>query len=104
MFDDDMAKQNANLYQRIHRTAARGAATVIMGYPCMAFGNDDYAGDTRSRREVQLLRQHVLAANIPILGFGLSDDSKTWLMILGTADGDLIRDLLGRAHDEAFGA
>ena len=101
-FDDDNARANANEYQRRDNGVVRGAGTVMFGYPCLVFGKDDYAHDSRARLEVALLRTELRRHGMPVLGFGLSDDGHTWLMIVDTADEYTVRYALDFAYRTAF--
>jgi hypothetical protein len=46
------------------------------------FGNDDYAGDERSRRAAEFLRAQLCEAGVEELGFGLSDDGEAWALLI----------------------
>jgi hypothetical protein len=102
VWDDLQARHNANAYRNRPSEGVRGAGTILFGYPCFVYGRDDYSNDARARHEVALLREHLDRVGIPVLGFGVSDDGHTWLMIVGSADDDLVQRLLTVAWREAF--
>jgi hypothetical protein len=102
MFDDDAARINANAYQREHSPGQQGAGLVMMGYPCLVFAYDDYAHNPVSQRAVALLRQLLCLAGMPILGFGLSDDSRTWVMFVGTVWDEQVRQMLEESREQAM--
>jgi hypothetical protein len=47
------------------------------------FGNDCYLTDAKARREVELLRQRLKDAEARELGFGVSEDGRTWALLVG---------------------
>jgi hypothetical protein len=66
------------------------------------FGNDNYIGDAKTRREVELVRQQLTQGSIEELGFGLDPDGSTWT-ILVRADHNRYQTPAGRAfHLEMF--
>lgn len=48
------------------------------------FGNDNYRADDKVRREVDMVRQHLRAAQLQELGFGLSQDGHSWTLLVRT--------------------
>lgn len=79
------AADKANLLQRempnIDRTVLHGGADG----ESILFSHDNYA-DPRVREEVSALRQHLRDATIPELGFGISGDGRTWVMVVWSQD------------------
>jgi hypothetical protein len=68
------------------------------------FAHDDYQTDPRARQEVTLLRKYLREHGIPELGFGLSADRKTWLMVVWSQDDKALAGALFDAWHTAFGA
>jgi hypothetical protein len=46
------------------------------------YGNDNYIGDPKTRREVELVRQQLSPVAIEELGFGLTPDGSTWTLLV----------------------
>lgn len=61
---------------------------------CVAFGTDGYAEDARSRVEVGVLREYLRARSIDELGFGVSEDGSTWVMIIRAESPDELQQVL----------
>jgi hypothetical protein len=61
IFNDDTARINANHYRKLYPEVRRGAGAVVMGSPCLIFGNDDFGGDARTRHEVELVKEYLSA-------------------------------------------
>jgi hypothetical protein len=66
------------------------------------FGNDNFIGNVKTRREVELVRQQLTQGSVEELGFGLSPDGSSWTILVRT-DNDRYQTLAGRAfHMEMF--
>jgi hypothetical protein len=94
------AVEKANLLQQEMPTANRTALVVGADGESVLFGHENYRHDPRVREEVTLLREILSKARIPELGFGLSDDGKTWVIVVWSQD----QDALNRALMEAWQA
>ena len=46
------------------------------------FGSDDYSSNSRSRKEVDRFRQSLLETGNEELGFSLSPDGETWVLLI----------------------
>lgn len=91
------AMQKAN---ELGREAPAAGPTVIHGGPggeSILFAHDDYAHSDRAGEQVTLLRGYLFEAGIPELGFGTSDDGRTWVMIVWSQDETAMRNALLRA-------
>ena len=56
-------------------------APLVVG----VFGNDNFLWDENTRKEVELVRGRLRdLAEVTEMGFGLSDDGKTWAMLVAT--------------------
>src|SRR5438445_329946 len=60
------------------------------------FGNDGYVTDTKSRRQVEYLRQRLADVEAHELGFGISEDGRTWALLVG-AERDRYHTVVGKA-------
>lgn len=96
------ARDNANRIQRDMPGSGRGAFQTDAPGVCVAYGNDDCAGDHHARLEVTLLRQYLDDGRIRELGFGTSDDGRTWCMMVQSNDADGLTDALLDAWRIAF--
>jgi hypothetical protein len=66
------------------------------------FGNDNFAGDTNTRHEVELVRRELVGKAIEELGFGLTPDGNTWTLLV-RADNARYHTSAGKAfHMEMF--
>ena len=83
---DADARDNANRAQRDASHIPRGVIPVPKVGVSVVFGNDDYAHDHRARLEVTIFRQHLHDAGTAELGFGQSDDGRSWAMIVQASD------------------
>ena len=89
-----------------HFDVHRGAMTTELhfGEPAIVlFGNDSYARDERTRRQVELVRDALVRYGIRILGFGVdTEESYSWAILVDSEDEDL-GDLVWAAWAEARG-
>jgi hypothetical protein len=67
------------------------------------FAHDNYESDSRARQEVSLLRKYLHENGIPEMGFGLSADRKTWVMVVWSQDDQSLAKALFDAWQTAFG-
>jgi hypothetical protein len=80
------AIEKANVLGREMPTADR---TVLHGGPTgqtLLFAHDNYSTDPQGRAQVDLLRARLFEAGVTELGFGVSDDGRTWVMIVSSPD------------------
>ena len=96
------ARANANRAQRDASHIPRGVIPVPEVNVCVVFGNDDYAHDDRARLEVTIFRQHLHDADIVELGFGQSDDGRSWAMIVHATDEPTLTAVLFDSWQIAF--
>ena len=97
------AASKANLLRRDFPTAERTALHTGADGASVLFGHDDYLSDPRAREEVTLLRGYLKDAGIPELGFGLSKDGRTWVMVVWSEDEAMLSQALFNAWQTAFG-
>jgi hypothetical protein len=97
------AAAKANLIRRDYPAAGRTALHTGSDGASVLFAHDNYQSDSRARREVTLLRQDLRAAGIPELGFGVSDDGRTWVMVVWSQDEAALGKALFNAWEAAFG-
>jgi len=98
------AADKANLLRRDYPRADRTAFHTGSDGASVLFAHDDYANDPRARKGVALLRQYLRDAGIPELGFGTSDDGRTWVMVVWSQDEQTLQRALFQAWQTAFGA
>jgi len=95
------AADKANLLQRempnIDRTVLHGGADG----ESILFSHDNCA-DPRVREEIAALRQHLRDAVIPELGFGASEDGRTWVMVVWSQDEAVLSQAMMAAWQAAF--
>jgi hypothetical protein len=60
------------------------------------FGNDNFSASMSSRREVELLRQHIRDASLNELAFGISMDGHAWTLLV-KADNQGFQTAVGKA-------
>lgn len=96
------AVAKANLIRRDYPGAERTALHTGSDGASVLFAHDDYQNDSRARREVTLLRDDLRAAGIPELGFGVSDDGRTWVMVVWSQDEAALGKALFNAWQTAF--
>ena len=85
---------------QIERTALHtGAdgASILFGH-CQPFA------DRRAAEEVKLLRKYLRESGVPELGFGVSPDGKTWVMVVWSTDEAALSQALLEAWQRAFEA
>ena len=97
------AAAKANLLRRQFPTEERTAFHAGADGASFLFGHDDYLNDVRAREEVTLLRKYLADAGIPELGFGLSDDGRTWVMAVWSDDEAALNQALFQAWQNAYG-
>lgn len=96
------AVEKANLIRRDLPAADRTALHTGSDGTSVLFGHDDYLRDPRARQEVTILRKDLRDRGIPELGFGLSDDGKTWVMVVWSMDEAALQQALFEAWQTAF--
>ena len=96
------AVEKANLIRREIPTADRTALHTGSDGASVLFGHDDYQNDPRARHEVAILRKNLRDRGIPELGFGTSDDGKTWVMVVWSMDQSTLQQALFDAWQSAF--
>jgi hypothetical protein len=68
--------------------SAQPRGAVSIRYPAAGlvfvglFGNDDYAGEERARREVDLLRERLREQGLEVLGFGVGEGGRGWALLV----------------------
>lgn len=80
----------------VHRAAILVRCTTDGSVLAAVFGNDNFIGDARTRREVDLVRRQLKESAIQELAFGLSRDGHSWALLVRTDTHDCTTDL-GRA-------
>lgn len=80
------AAEKANVLARQIPAADRTVIHDGPGGQSLLFAHDNYATDPRACQEVSLLRRRLFEAGIPELGFGVSDDGQTWVMIVSSPE------------------
>jgi len=80
------ASEKANLLARQMPAADRTVIHDGPGGQSLLFAHDNYATDPLAREQVTLLRQRLFEAGIAELGFGVSDDGRTWVMVVSSPD------------------
>jgi hypothetical protein len=96
------ASRKANILRRDYPDAARTALHTGSDGASVLFAHDDYENDPRAREEVSLLRGYLREAAIPEFGFGVSDDGRTWVMVVWSQDEEALRKALFDAWERAF--
>ncbi len=96
------AAEKANVLRRELPNANRTALVAGADGESILFGHDDYQHDARVREEVTLLRGYLDRAGIPELGFGLSDDGMTWVMVVWSQDEEALNAALLEAWQTSF--
>ncbi len=99
------AKRAASYFADNHFRAHRGAAPWQTLGVCVIFGNDDYAGDDRTKAEVAHVRAALKTTGTTELGFGVDDDKEgyTWAMIVQTEKCEDLVNLVWEGWREANG-
>ena len=98
------AAQKANRIGREFPAAERTAYHTGSDGASVLFAHDAYENDPRAREEVKLLRKYLKDNSIPELGFGLSTDKKTWVMVVWSQDEEALKKALFDAWQTAFNA
>lgn len=97
---DAEAKRIANLIHLRGAEVHRGATPSVEPGVSVAFGNDNYAGDPRTRELVRRLFQVAYENNIEVVGFATNDAQPDagccWVMLVRTDDLDWVK---ARLHD-----
>jgi hypothetical protein len=96
------AVQKANRIRRDFPAAERTAYHTGADGASVIFAHDDFTNDPRSREEVALLRKFLKDNGIPELGFGLSDEGRTWVMVVWSQDEAGLKKALFEAWQTAF--
>ncbi|MCS6851580.1 MAG: hypothetical protein NZ700_10490 [Gemmataceae bacterium] len=85
MSASDLAAYARKKLSNIHRGSlvihCTGDGSMVVG----VFGNDNYAADRNTRREVEKVRQQLRDANLEELGFGLAPDCSSWALLVRPA-------------------
>jgi hypothetical protein len=68
----------------------------------LLFAHDNYSTDPRSRQQVESLRAKLFEAGISELGFGVSDDGRTWVMVVCSQDAESLNTALLSAWQSAY--
>ena len=97
------AAHKANRIRREYPTEERTAFHSGAEGASILFAHDDYETDPRARHEVSLLRKFLEENGIPELGFGLSTDRQTWVMVVWSQDEIALNRALFNAWQTAFG-
>lgn len=98
------AAHKANRIRREYPAEERTAFHSGSEGASILFAHDDYETDSRARQEVALLRRYLHDNNVPELGFGLSTDRKTWVMVVWSQDDKALAKALFDAWQTAFNA
>jgi hypothetical protein len=98
------AAEKANLLRKEVPNADRTALLAGAEGESILFGHDNFLYDPRAKEEVTLLRGFMEKAGIPELGFGLSDDGRTWVMVVWSQDEQVLNEALLSAWQTAFTA
>jgi len=98
------AAQKANRIRREFPEAERTAYHTGADGASVLFAHDHYLDDPRAREEVSLLRKYLNDNAIPELGFGLSADSRTWVMVVWSQDEEALKKAMFDAWQTAFSA
>ena len=96
------AVQKANLIRRECPNLERTALHTGSDGASVLVAHDDYVADPRARQEVTLLRKYLRDSGIPELGFGVSDDARTWVMVVWSTDETALSQALLDAWQTAF--
>lgn len=97
------AAHKANRIRMEYPTEERTAYFIGSDGASILFAHDHYETDFRARQEVTLLRKFLDENGIPELGFGLSSDRKTWVMVVWSQDDKALAQALFDAWQTAFG-
>jgi hypothetical protein len=94
-------------YAKTYRPSAqRGSVSLPIGTDRSivgAFAHDNYVGDQRSRREVNLLRCALSAVGVDEVGFGVSKDGGSWALVVDSSEPpDRLQLFLEEAVTEAW--
>lgn len=96
------AAHKANRIRAEYPNEERTAYFIGSDGASILFAHDDYETDPRARQEVSLLRKYLQESGIPELGFGLSADRKTWVMVVWSQDDKALSKALFDAWQTAF--
>lgn len=96
------AAHKANRIRMEYPSEERTAYFIGSDGASILFAHDDYETDPRARQEVSLLRQYLQENGIPELGFGLSADRRTWVMVVWSQDDKALAKALFDAWHTAF--
>ena len=96
------AIEKANLIRRDFPKAERTALHTGSDGASVLFAHDDYLNDPRARQEITLLRHYLRDGGIPELGFGISHDGRTWVMVVWSQDEVALNRALFDAWRTAF--
>ena len=96
------AAQKANRIRREYPSEERTAFFTGSDGASILFAHDDYESDPRAQQTVALLRRYLSENGIPELGFGLSADRQTWVMVVWSQDDKSLSKALFDAWQTAF--
>ena len=96
------AVEKANVLGRELPTADRTVLHAGVNGESILFAHDNFSTDPRAQQEVNVLRGHLFEAGIPELGFGVSDDGRTWVMVVWSQDQSALNDALLKAWQTAY--
>ncbi|HEY2585027.1 MAG TPA: hypothetical protein VGI81_04590 [Tepidisphaeraceae bacterium] len=96
------AAQKANRIRREYPSEERTAFFTGSDGASILFAHDDYETDPRAQQTVALVRRYLAENGIPELGFGLSADRKTWVMVVWSQDDKSLSKALFDAWQTAF--
>ena len=94
------ASEKANVLREEMPNANRTAIVAGADGESILFGHEDYGHDPNVREEVTVLRGILKKAGIPEMGFGPSDNGKTWVIVVWSQD----EEALNRALTDAWHA
>ena len=106
--DDQDTREWAEHANEVHRTTRRGAAELAdidaeSVEICLIFGNDGFATDARSQREVATVVRKLVEMEIEILGFGVESTGHTWAIKVQHNDHETLLLLVRNAWHDACG-
>lgn len=96
------AAHKANRIRMEYPDENRTAYSIGSDGASILFAHDHYESDPRARQEVGLLRKYLQENGIPELGFGLSKDRKTWVMVVWSQDDTALAKALFDAWQTTF--
>jgi hypothetical protein len=102
LYGDAEARRAANHFSENHFEAHRGAMPWETLGVSVVFGNDGFATDSKTKREVELVRAALSYLGIAELGLGVSDeDASTWALLAQTDLHERLSKLVWLAHERS---